>query len=72
VKPAELRFDGRPVPAVERTSPETVLRILTAYRDNPGASQKRIATLAGTTDRTVRAVRAAAPEFIPTGGAKAA
>ncbi|WP_250000266.1 DUF2637 domain-containing protein [Actinoplanes sp. M2I2] len=71
-KPVELRFEGRPVPAVERTSPDTVLKILTAYRDNPTASQKHIATLAGTTDRTIRAVRAAAPDFLPASGSKAA
>lgn len=70
-KAAELRFEGRPVPVVERTSPDTVVKILTAYRANPTASQKHIAGLAGTTDRTVRAVRAAAPDFF-TSGTKAA
>ncbi|MEU8657873.1 DUF2637 domain-containing protein [Actinoplanes philippinensis] len=68
----ELRFEGRALPVVDRTSPDTVLKILSAYRDNPKASQKRIAGLTGTSDRTVRAVRAAAPEFFPSTGSNAA
>ncbi|TDB80170.1 DUF2637 domain-containing protein [Micromonospora sp. KC721] len=61
-EPAEpLLFDGKPVPHVDRTSPETVLKVLQARKDNPDALQKDLATATGVSDRTVRAVLAAIP-----------
>lgn len=44
------------VPPVEGVSSATVARVISAYRQNPGGTQKEIAAAANTTDRTVRTV----------------
>jgi hypothetical protein len=58
--PAEpVLFEGRPVPHVDRVSPETVRAVLQARKDHPDATQKELATkvgASGTSERTVRTV----------------
>lgn len=44
------------VPPVEGVTPELVAAVLTAFHAEPDATRKRIAELAGTSDRTVRTV----------------
>ncbi|SBT63071.1 Protein of unknown function (DUF2637) [Micromonospora sediminicola] len=56
-KPAEpVLFEGKPVPHVDRVSPETVRAVLQARKDHPDATQKDLAPKVGTSERTVRTV----------------
>jgi hypothetical protein len=59
--PAEpVLVDGQPVPAVAGVSPTRVAFILSAHQASPEATQKELAAATGVSDRTVRAVLAAA------------
>ncbi|WP_371409713.1 hypothetical protein OHA01_26475 [Micromonospora zamorensis] len=53
------------VPPVEGVASGTVARVISAYRNNPGGTQKAIAAAAGTTDRTVRTVLSNIPADHP-------
>ncbi|MEU8258523.1 DUF2637 domain-containing protein [Micromonospora inaquosa] len=58
--PAEpVLFEGKPVPHVDRVSPETVRAVLQARKDHPDAKQKDIAAQVKTSERTVRTVLSA-------------
>ncbi|MBW4700342.1 DUF2637 domain-containing protein [Micromonospora sp. RL09-050-HVF-A] len=55
--PAEpVLFEDKPVPHVDRVSPETVRAVLQARKDHPNGTQKDLAAQAGTSERTVRTV----------------
>lgn len=53
------------VPPVEGVSSATVARVISAFRANPGGTQKEIADAANTSDRTVRTVLNSIPADHP-------
>ena len=57
-----LMFDGVPVPDVDGVGAGTVLAVLRARQEYPDETQKELAKRVRVSDRTVRAVLAAAPE----------